>query len=68
MGAVLIGFHRGDLLIIAPLKFYIKIRVNHTDNKQIPKNPDLDLKGTPEYLDGIKRDIKDSVKTVLSEI
>jgi hypothetical protein len=50
------------------LKFYIKIRVNHTDNKQIPKNPDLDLKGAPEYLDGIKRDIKDSVKTVLSEI
>ena len=40
---------RGYLLIIAPLKFYIKIRVNHTDNKQIPKNPDLDLKGTPQY-------------------
>lgn len=43
-------------------------KINHTDNKQIPKNPDLELKGAPEYLDGIKRDIKDSVKTVLSEI
>lgn len=42
-------FSRGDFIIIAPLKFYIKIRVNHTDNKQIPKNPDLDLKGTPQY-------------------
>lgn len=37
MGAVLIVFSRGHYVIIAPLKFYIKIRVNHTDNKQIPK-------------------------------
>ncbi|MCG0628550.1 transposase [Lactiplantibacillus plantarum] len=42
-------FLRGDKYIIVPLKFYIKIRVNHTDNKQIPKNPDLDLKGAPQY-------------------
>lgn len=59
---------KGLFVSYSPLKFYIKIRVNHTDNKQIPKNPDLELKGAPEYLDGIKRDIKDSVKTVLSEI
>ena len=49
LGVILSMFSRGYFIIIAPLKFYIKIRVNHTDNKQIPKNPDLDLKGTPQY-------------------
>ncbi|ULQ49347.1 hypothetical protein [Liquorilactobacillus nagelii] len=30
--------------------------------------PDSDVKGAPEYLDGIERDIEDSVKAGLSEI